>query len=169
MINWKALIFLPILFMFGCADRVSERHGTDIDVFPVTFSIQLVKSKKSEAKLSAFIDMHKSEIKNHGVSIQWFNNKGQKWASELNKVLISSGIDKKVITISHDKKKTSHFDMKVSIIAPKVVVSNCEYATHVNIGTMSNGCFTDNARWTSMVNPQKMLSDTTNLVPKGGE
>ena len=169
MINWKALIFLPILFMFGCADQVSERHGTDIDVFPVTFSIQLVKSKKAETKLLAFIDVHKSEIKNHGVDIQWFNNKGQKWANELYKNLILSGIDKKVIVIHHDKKAISHFDMKISVIAPKVVVSPCEYATHINIGTKADGCFTENARWSSMVNPQKMLLDTTNLVPKGGE
>ncbi|WP_122032112.1 hypothetical protein [Aliivibrio sp. EL58] len=169
MINWKALIFLPILFMYGCADQVSERHGTDIDVFPVTFSIQLVKSKKAEVKLSAFIDIHESEMKNHGVDIQWFNNKGKKWANELNKKLISSGIDKKVIVIHQGKKATSHFDMKVSLITPKVVVSHCEYATHYNIGTKADGCFTENARWSSMVNPQKMLLDTTNLVPKAGE
>ncbi|MGF1807270.1 hypothetical protein L4C31_18695, partial [Aliivibrio sifiae] len=91
MMNWKYVLFLPLVLMIGCVEKVNERFGPEIDVYPVTFSIALSKSKESDGKLSAFFDKYENEILNHGVKISWFSTKGKKWADKINKELLKNG------------------------------------------------------------------------------
>ncbi len=169
MMNWKYVLFLPLVLMIGCVEKVNERFGPEIDVYPVTFSIALSKSKESDGKLSAFFDKYENEILNHGVKISWFSTKGKKWADKINKELLKNGVNKELIILSNEEKKVSHFDIKLSLVTHKVQVTTCEYANIGTIGNVSSGCFVENARWSSMVNPQKMLLEKTNSNTESGE
>lgn len=169
MINWKYALFLPLVFMIGCVEKVNERYGPEIEIFPVTFSISLSKSDNSDEKLSAFFADHSKDILNYGLEIRWFNTAGKKWANDIRKDLLIRGVNRDLITVSHNEKRVSHFDLKLTLIKPKVEVSSCEYAKIGGIGNQASGCFVENARWASMVNPQKMLLDTKKSVAEGNE
>ncbi|MUJ25694.1 hypothetical protein [Aliivibrio fischeri] len=157
MINWKGMLFLPLVLMTGCVETVNERFGPEIDVFPVTYSVSLSNTRESKMSLSTFISDHKKELINYGANIQWVSQSGNRWASEIKKQLIKEGVNKDLIIISQGEKGDVYFDIKFSIVVHKTQVSSCQYAELGAINTVATGCFIENARWSSMVNPQKML------------
>lgn len=157
MINWKGLLFIPLVLMTGCVEKVNERFGPEIDVFPVTYSVSLSNTRESKKSLSTFINDHKKELINYGANIQWLTNSGDRWANEIKKQLIKEGVNKDLIIISQGERGEVYFDMKFSILVHKTQVSSCQYVELGSINTVASGCFIENARWSSMVNPQKML------------
>lgn len=139
MINCKGMLFLPLVLMTGCVEKVNERFGPEIDVFPVTYSVSLSNTRESKMSLSTFISDHKKELINYGANIQWVSNSGNRWASEIKKQLIKEGVNKDLIIISQGEKGDVYFDIKFSIVVHKTQVSSCQYAELGAINTVATG------------------------------
>lgn len=161
-----SLIIVSVL-LSGCAERVAERTGTQIDVVPVTYSLSLKikpnQHKASQAELDGFIESNWKLIVDQDVTLIWRTNLGKKWANKTQNSLVRKGVDVKQITIEQANAGFGErFDFEIQTRVHKAMVSICDYTKLGGYGRTSNGCYSDNARWQSMVNPEKMLNKSLN-------
>ena len=163
----KILCMAIVIFSFltGCAERIGERRGTQIDVVPVTYSIALKVNPKKESlaqvELDSFIQENWNLIVNQQVELVWRTKLGKRWALKTRKDLLSRGIYDDYISITQEKAGFSErFDFEFKTKVHKSVVSICDYAGIGKYGKPTDGCYTENARWQSMVNPENMLNQS---------
>ncbi|MCL9780814.1 hypothetical protein M9194_05090 [Vibrio sp. S4M6] len=159
MINWKLLALIPVIAVTGCAEHVNERSGSNVDVFPVTYSLALTKPSPF---LQQFIDSHFNVILEHGVTIETFSSVGKRWAMSVRKDLVKRGVEPKSIKILPGiSKDDDRFDLSISTTNYTTQVQQCGYYGIGDVEDTASGCFVENSRWISMVNPQKMLIKTS--------
>jgi|GEM_PF-2101735 len=162
-----AALFLFSLALSGCADRVAARHGTQIDVVPVSYSLSLkIKPKQSQSAQHALnqflIDNKKSVLTQH-IDLIWNTKLGKSWAYKSKARLLKDGVNKKNITIIQGKAGfDARFDYQINITEHKVLLSVCRYPTNGHYNEALEGCYTESARWLSMVHPEKMLKKSPN-------
>lgn len=164
MINWKLLALIPVIAVTGCAEHVNERSGTNVDVYPVTYSLALTKPSPF---LNKFIDSHFNVILEHGVSIKWYSYTGKAWAKKIRKELIKRGVVSDSIHLEAGMSKDDdRFDISISTTNYTTQVTQCGYYGVGDVEDTPSGCYVENSRWASMVNPQKMLTKTSRDATK---
>lgn len=162
-------LILPLIFILGlsgCAEHVSERYGTEIQVVPVTYSIDVeIKDKKSKEawnELDDYVKKHWDMVATQMVSIYWNSKSGKQLAEKYAKYLLSQGIDSHKLFVQESRKGSSapqfKQDLRLETVVNKAIVSTCGYESIGNFGVEANGCYAEGARWQSMVNPEKMLT-----------
>ncbi|BCL72311.1 lipoprotein [Vibrio nigripulchritudo] len=157
------LIAAILVALSGCAYKADERNGTNVHIVPVTYSMALNidKNKRSTAqkKLDEFIKEHWSIIVNQSVELSWRTREGKKWANKTKAYLQQHGVSPEQISIIQtDAGFGERFDFEFKTVVYKAQVEVCDYE-HVGFYSSSaSGCFSENARWQSMENPEKMLS-----------
>ncbi|PMH46708.1 hypothetical protein BCU68_01345 [Vibrio sp. 10N.286.49.B3] len=160
--QWSGIGVL-FLLLSGCAEHIGERQGTQMDVIPVHYSMAVkVKPKQSKAaqkEVDQFINDHWNVIVNQTVELNWRTKEGQKWATKIEQDLLKRGVNRDNLSVSQVSAGFGErFDFEVKATVHKVMASVCDYAQVGHFGEPNNGCYTDNARWGSMVNPEKMLN-----------
>ncbi|MEZ8193861.1 hypothetical protein [Vibrio cortegadensis] len=167
MIKQYMVILIATLLLSGCAEHVAERTGTQIDVVPVTYSLALKikpqQHKAAQDELDEFIANHWKLIVDQEVTLVWRTNLGQKWAKKTRTSLIKNGVDEKQIAVTQANAGFGErFDFEIKTRVHKAIVSICDYAAVGHHGETNDGCYSDNARWQSMVNPENMLNQSLN-------
>ncbi|PKF81126.1 hypothetical protein CW749_00320 [Vibrio sp. vnigr-6D03] len=165
------LVATIFLFLSGCADKAIERSGSDIHVVPVTYSIALNieknKRKSAQKKLDEFVKEHWDVIVNQTVELSWRTREGKKWAQKTQAQLQKQGVSPEQIRIIQtDAGFGERFDFEFKTVVYRAQVESCDYEQVGSYGGVKYGCFAENARWQSMENPEKML---TNSPQKNGE
>jgi len=165
MIRMLCTVMVMLSVFTGCTERIGERRGTQIDVVPVTYSIALkVNPKKvhlAQEELDRFIQEHWNLIVNQQVELVWRTKLGKRWALKTRKTLLSQGIYDDYISVVQEKAGfNERFDFEFRTTVHKSVVSICDYASIGEYGGPTHGCYTENARWQSMVNPENMLNQS---------
>lgn len=160
----KMLTALMCLAIVACTDHVRERWGPDIEVVPVTYSITLEskspRSDKTWNELDSYVKKHWDIIATHTVTIYWHNSNGKSLADKYAKYLLSLGVDSQKLSVKQATSEGSELfsgDLKLEVIVNRVLVDSCDYVVIGNYGAIEEGCFVGNARWQSMVNPEKMI------------
>lgn len=161
-----ALVFF-LLLLSGCADRVAERRGTQLDVVPVSYSLSLkIKPKQNrsaEKELNQFLLDNKKLILTQHIELVWKTKIGKLWADKSKERLLNDGVNKKNISVIQGKAGfNGRFDYQINITVHKVLLTVCPYPKNSHYSEAQDGCYTESARWQSMVNPQKMLKQSLN-------
>lgn len=151
------------LILTGCADHVGESRGAQLEVVPVTYSMS-VKVKpdqqdKALEKLDGFIDEHWQYVSSQGATIIWRTKSGKYVAEVYYKQLLSRGVSQdKLIIEQGDAGFGARFDLELKMTVHKSVLPVCDYPRVGHYSEITRGCFSESARWQSMVNPEKMLT-----------
>ncbi|BDU39724.1 hypothetical protein [Vibrio nigripulchritudo] len=156
------LMVSVLVFLSGCVYQASERDGTSVHVVPVTYSIALniEKNKRSGAqkKLDEFIKEHWGVIVNQSIELNWRTREGKKWAKKTKAYLQQHGVSPEQIEIIQtDAGFGERFDFELKTVVFKAQVETCQYEQVGSYSSSPSGCFSENARWQSMENPEKML------------
>lgn len=148
--------------LVGCAETIQERDGAHLHIVPITNTYHLTIKPKKERhawdQLYEYVEQQWNVIANEKVAIEWSSKAGKRMADKLSKQLQKDGISADMIVINQsESKQESHFDISVSTVKYKVVTELCDYTTIGQFGSYHDGCYAENARWQSMVHPEKML------------
>lgn len=151
------------LALTGCADHVGETRGTQIEVVPVTYSMSLKlkpdQKDKARAKLDGFISEHWQDVSSQGATIVWRTKSGKEVADMYYKQLLSRGVSQDKLTIEQGEAGFgARFDVELKMTVHKSVLPVCDYPRAGHYSELAQGCFSESARWQSMVNPEKMLT-----------
>ncbi|PJC86097.1 hypothetical protein CSW98_11025 [Vibrio sp. HA2012] len=158
-----AIIFVALLS--GCAEHIAERKGAEIQIVPVAYtlgiSIKNGKQDKAREQLDKYTKSHWDKVTTQMVNLTWYTPAGKKLADSYYRYLLGQGLDENKLAVKEavagaDEKP---FDMKFETIVNRAVVEVCAYEKVGNFGRNQEGCYSDGARWQSMVNPEKMLRD----------
>ncbi len=172
--NWCTLIFvmLTLGLITGCADHVSDRSGTQLDIVPVTYSIDIIitsdKQSKANEKLTEFTDKHWQIIVNQGAIITWQTQTGKNLAQQYYAQLTSRGVNTSHLiltqvntelkdSLEQEKTNAEYFDLQVKTTVHKIISEACQYPKVGHYDELSDGCALEANRWKSMVHPEKML------------
>ncbi|MBW3694703.1 hypothetical protein EK599_03295 [Vibrio sp. T187] len=145
----------------GCAEKVQERQGQAINVVPiehqVSFKAQSVS--KTEAEIRQFVDNNVAVLLEKGTTLTWHGGKGKELARFTRTYMQGKGINHSLIAIQEAKSDIQHaFDLSLAYTEFQVVSQVCSYESIDHFGHGETGCYAENARWQSMVNPEKMLN-----------
>lgn len=152
-----------MLLLSGCVGHVSERKGMEIQVVPVTYAvgISIKKGKEQEARqqLDEYVHTHWGKVTMKTVNLLWYTKPGKKLADSYARYLLKQGVDKNKVWVKEASPGSGKvpFDLKFETVVNRTVVEVCEYEKIGKFGMLKDGCYSDGARWQSMVNPEKML------------
>ncbi|MCG7497035.1 hypothetical protein MHO82_09170 [Vibrio sp. Of7-15] len=151
------------LVLSGCADYVGESRGAQIEVVPVTYSMSLKvkpdQQDKARAKLDGFINEHWQYVSSQGATIVWRTKSGKEVADMYYKQLLSRGVSQDKLSIEQgDAGFGARFDLELKTTVHKSILPICDYPRVGHYSELARGCFSESARWQSMVNPEKMLT-----------
>ncbi len=164
----KALVIMfCALGLNACVDVIGERRGAELQVVPITYTLNLsVKQNNVKAawrELDQYVDKNWDRISAQQLSFTWYTSTGNKLAEDYQKHLLSKGLNRNQITISKGvRQEDLAIDLTFETIVNKVFSSICNYEKVGTFGKTESGCYAESARWQSMVNPEKMLAETNN-------
>lgn len=148
----KLATVLFSVWLVGCATTDEPRMGPEITVTPVRYQLQLTTTDKQQAKQQwqSFAEKYANKLKGKTVQLTWYSASGREFINQLPRNMGYS------VTISRGGAQKSSFDLKAEFVHSQVQVGRCQPD---RMGHFSNevGCFSENARWQSMVNPQNAL------------
>ncbi|PWI35237.1 hypothetical protein DI392_02930 [Vibrio albus] len=148
----------------GCAEHIAEREGAEIQVVPVTYSIGITikkdKQDKARQELDNYVQSHWLKVTTQKVNLVWYTKPGKALADHYYQYLLEQGVNKDKVTLNKAMDTTGKvpFDMKFQTMVYRSVVEVCDYEKIGNFGQTNIGCYTDSARWQSMVYPENMLN-----------
>ena len=151
-----------VMGMAGCAEIIQEREGAQLQLVPITNTYQLtIKPKKDQQawqQVQDYVEQHWDVLSVEAIDINWFSRRGKKLADKLVSQLKKKGIGAEMIDLNRVANGGSgHFDLSISTTKYKVITEVCDYVQVGHFGAYPEGCYTENARWQSMVHPEKML------------
>ncbi|MDB1123130.1 hypothetical protein [Vibrio algarum] len=160
-------IIFSALVLSACVDKIAERNGVQLQVVPITYSLDLsVKKEKNDAawrELDQYVENNWEKIVSQQLTFTWYSDTGKKLAEDYQKHLLSKGINRNQITLSQGiLQEDMTKDLKFEIIVNKVFSEVCGYEKSGTFDNSVGGCYAESARWQSMVNPEKMLTDNIN-------
>lgn len=152
------LLMLGVLA--GCSERVVERQGADITLVPVTQTLTLSVPGRSlegaEKEIEQFISQNFASIEAKGVSVAWSGSQGKRLFAHAKQYAAQFGLRPDTFTVQQAQLSESD-SIRFVLTEYKVVAPVCSYQQVGKFGWNESSCFTDSARWQSMVNPEKML------------
>ena len=161
------VVFLSV-FLVSCASFESTRKGPSIDIFPVFHTLLLAVERtpfeNAKQQLNIYLDEYSEILVTQNVQLNWSNEASEMLANFAKKRLISMGVAPGYIQIRKVNALTdAHFDFEIKVVQHQVADIVCEKSKSQNYFLSDNGCFTENARWKSMVAPERMLPDLGQL------
>lgn len=161
-IRTKQLIgLLLVLLVTGCAEKVSLREGQAIHLVPMTYSWSASFDKRSSEEslkeIEELIENNWSLVAAKGLQMNWSTKQGRQFVISLRSELISKGVDARLLMMEHvalDDDKALQIDFHYT----QVVTELCTPNKIGTLGQFEDSCYAENARWQSMVNPEKMIA-----------
>ena len=167
MINqFKWVICLGIAALLGaCSTPNLERTGSAVDVYPIThkyaLSVEIDRLDEAKKHAKAFIDQHRREVLTNDIQLNYYSERGRGLADYTMSYLHSIGVLPKRITLQSLGGR-ENFDFELVLQDFQVRVPDCSRAKVGEYFLEDNGCFTENMRWISIENPEKVLNTTPN-------
>lgn len=163
MTKWFSVLLISCaVSLSACSITPKDRTGPSVDVYPVThkFTLSFDDQNFAKAKLSLaeFIETHKLLFLDNDVSFKYSSDQGEKLSRYGETYLHSIGMSPKGLTIK-ESELSDHFDFELSIYDFKADINKCSNVSLGNYYLSDNGCFSENARWLSIKNPEKMLPE----------
>lgn len=154
------------LMLTACAEHVAERRGTQVDVVPVIYSLSLKiapeQKESAEKELDLFLQENNSIVLTQNIELIWYSEVGEYLANNTHKKLLKKGVsDKNIKFIQGGRRDVNRFDYEINLIVHKVLLQVCQNPKVTHYGRPGDGCYTESARWQSMVNPENMLNQST--------
>lgn len=146
----------------SCAETVSERKGIAVDVVPMAYSLSLdinTKSRdESKERIEHYLNAHWSQIINQTVVLESRSPIALKAVNRTYSFLVAKGVSPKHIIKRVEKQSSvDPFDFRLSFQTHNVITPLCEYSSVGHYGETTLGCYSEGARWHSMIHPQKMI------------
>lgn len=153
---------LTVLLLSGCAERVSERNGIEVELIPVTYSFKAKVTKENEIEvdeqLSNYLDLHRDKVFTERVFLGWSGDIAKSKVMEARRNLLRLGVDPKAITIHQLKlQDVGAFNLSASLQQYQVLVPSCKQSQANRYGFETHDCFVESARWISLQHPEKMV------------
>lgn len=152
----KRLMFVVIslALLLGCTRVDQDSVGAEVRVTPVTYTLELEVKDFASAneKLNRFTERHAEYLQGQDLVLTWHSEKGKKFLGQYASpqgALYS-------LKVIKGKEEHTRFDIEARFIHSEITVEPC---LRDNIEAYENqlGCYTENARWQSMVNPHKAI------------
>lgn len=166
MVN-RRLMFLAMVsavLLSGCAEKVTPREGKSVHVVPVHKSWSAVVTSTNTQKVQSEVferaEQNFEQIAQKGVVIS-FSSKGQTVASQLNRWLVEQGVSPNKVDMVKQV-SSQPYDIQLQFQEYLVVTEPCSSTQIGTYGFNEDGCYADNARWQSMVNPNAMINTKSN-------
>lgn len=154
----RFLVIAMLLLLSGCVDHIHEKQGAYINIIPVTYSFS-INSENDEViknKLKQFIYKHDIENKKGYWEVTIYKDE-----NETKKIKYQQLLDEFGFTINQIKminvSKKPYFTVMFSFITQRIEYQSCGYEQVGYYGSNNIGCYTENNRWHSMVNPEKAI------------
>lgn len=147
-----------LLILSGCADHINEKKGTYINVIPVTYSFS-INSQSDEIvknKLDTFIRQHGLKNKKGHWKISIYKNDIKEQEVKYQQLLGEFGYTLNQIKTVELQDKP-YFLITVSFMTQQIEYQICDYEQIDYYGSNNIGCYTENNRWHSMVNPKNAM------------
>lgn len=161
----QPLIFMAsalclLISLGGCAESVKEQQGAAITLVPITQTLSLNVERQgmdaAKAELKQAIEKNLAVIEAKDIRVHWHTEAGKQLADYAKSVVRSYGVSTDYFVLVPCAGDCQS-DVSFSFTDVKVVTRLCSYPAVGKFGADESSCFVDNARWQSMVNPEKML------------
>ncbi|KLN63252.1 MULTISPECIES: hypothetical protein [Vibrio] len=158
---WQSVGLSMLLVLSGCAENVSMREGQAIHTVPMTYtwsaSFEPAGIDKAKQEVQKLIDHNWQIVASKGINLQWSTRLGKQFVISIRQGLLERGVESNQISL-HQEQLDSGKDVAVEFHYTKVITELCTPSKVGKFGTNAEGCFAENARWQSMVNPENTLS-----------
>lgn len=158
----KLFVVSLSIYLSACTVPERNRSGTELSIFPVTHTLSLRTEKadfdQSRQQLEAYIKEYSGLLKNQSIVLSWFSPTGKKLVDFSESRLFEMGIAPS--SIQYEKMNTNsepHFDFIIKVVQYQIENRVCTKSISQNYFLADGGCITENARWKSMVAPERML------------
>jgi hypothetical protein len=166
-----AVIACSVLTLFGCA-QIEDRKGSYVDIYPVDYRLSLhledATNAQSKRELDSFIEQYWSLITTQPVSLVATSKKGLQFAASTRRYLLTHGVEADHISM-HKDIGVSNYDFEMSVVQNKVVMPSCVYHAVGHYDQGDDGCYSENARWSSFVRPERMFAAEADVDVKINE
>ncbi|MBL4828538.1 MAG: hypothetical protein JKY55_01385 [Aliivibrio sp.] len=162
--SMKVMLLLTLSLLSGCAEHVAERSGSDVDLFPITYTLNLnlkinpLHMSSADEELNQFIKQYWALVTTQPMSMTWRSDLGESLVKETILDLRRKGVDTNQIHLSVEPiEMDQRFDFQFTITEYRALVDRCQYTKIGHYSRTDEGCFSNGARWQSMVNPERAL------------
>jgi hypothetical protein len=150
------------LSLIGCSSANVSRSGPAIDIFPIehTLSVRVSADNLTSAKeqLALFIQQNKQILLTQTVELDWRDKHSKSLSQYTKAALLDLGMPPyRILETSSVSAKNSRFNFAIQVIQYQVSDRTCDETISQEYFLADDGCFTENARWKSMVAPERML------------
>lgn len=165
------LIAAAAIGLSACAEVITLREGSSVQVVPMTYtwavSLDSKGTNQAQQEIEQIISNNWQLVANKGVSISWATSAGKKLAHSIEQALIQQGVDGNKVAVAQELLPYSQ-DIRVQFNHAQVVTQSCTPVVTGSFGKKHGGCYAENARWHSMVNPEKMIAVPATNESVGG-
>lgn len=166
----KVVFFILMgVVLTGCTSIQPDRTGTNIDIYPVTYSLSLTilegNTENAKEKVESFFEEYKASLLVQTIKLEWSDKNSEEFADMVYMELINKGINSEKIVRNNRLSLVgnSRFNFKVAVTNHVVANKNCEKAKIQRYFIDDEGCFVDHARWKSLVAPERMLPNLNKI------
>ncbi|MBM7038383.1 hypothetical protein [Vibrio ulleungensis] len=147
-----------LLLISGCAETLVERQSVAIDIVPLThtFSVELKDQRQALNEVEEYIESNWEVLADAEVELVVFSEKGQVVSKHVRQLLKQRGKDPEQLSET-SKSESDQFDFQMVSVYYKTFTPVCRYYQLGYFGETDTGCYSENARWKAMTNPQKMV------------
>ncbi len=155
------LLFIICLFMTGCSNQINGHYTPmDIDLVSVNYHYESLTPAHSYSQQSKammlFMEQHKKLMLNDKVYVNWQGQQGKTLATSAQQWMLKAGVPPDYITLRPTEQT---LPIEIIIETHHVQVPLCQAAQAERIEAGSVNCYTESARWQSIVNPERMLGE----------
>lgn len=150
-----------VLLVSGCVQTVPPRNGPSVTLSPETGSMTVSITEKSleEQVVRDFVKLHWSNVSTQGIALIWHTPAGEKWVRTIKRSLLERGMDIDLILLRTEQAPKLGADFTLSSTSYIISADRCKMDDVYNLGQNELGCTLETLRWSSMVNPQKVMGD----------
>ncbi|KIF48804.1 hypothetical protein M445_05545 [Vibrio owensii 47666-1] len=144
------------LTLTGCAGVNNNRPSMKVEIEQAKYSVPVTKvqANKLRAVVEELVERYSHEMSDQAVVIEWSTIASKKLAQQAARHFKIAGFDSKLV---NKPQSTLGSSIAIKFSGYQTKVDVCEYLTSDHFMSDVTGCFIEANRWSSMVNPQKML------------
>ena len=166
MILCRIALVLSFLLLSGCYTVPSQRTGSSIEVIPVTHQLSLRSEPQymdgSKRQLDSFFSESKEMFLTRRISLITSSDSGVRLADFAEKQLLSMGVAAE--NILRNSNHDDRFGFTIQLVEYKVATDLvCENFENNHYYLSDAGCRVEEARWKSIISPERMLNTSTHL------
>ena len=154
----KLYVIAVLIFLSGCADHINEKKGSHINVIPVTYtlSINSLSDEIIKKRVNDFIQKYNIENKKGRWELSIVSSEMKVQEDKYQRILSEFGYTINQIK-TMELNESRHFTVIIAFITQRIEYEICDYEQIDYYGSTNIGCYTENNRWHSMVNPENAL------------